>query len=194
MLPLRLLLEDHFQHVVVLGFISEGINYRSVFFEVIEDCEHWELLLSTSFKAQWLFTGDRKAAEEHWVYRILADAPKDKLYFVQRGRADIVLLLLKPKSKSGTKLLWPETWNFSQLLLQDNVCAICVCGEALLNVSLRLLRCILNISVGQLLTYQLITPDILISKQSLNLWTLLINLCGVWFGGFLVLMFCCFFI
>lgn len=39
--------------------------------------------------------------------------------------------------------------------------------------------------LGQLRTYQLITPDILISKQFLNLGTLLINFHGVWFGVFL---------
>lgn len=43
-LPLRPLLEHHSQDVIVLGFTSKGINYRSVFFEATEDCEHWELL------------------------------------------------------------------------------------------------------------------------------------------------------
>lgn len=90
-----------------------------------------------------------------------------------------------------------ETWHFSQLLLWDRVCAISVCGRALLKVSLRSLRCISSISAGQLLTYQLITPDILISKQSLSLWTL-INFVGFGlFGGFLLVCFgfvvCCFF-
>lgn len=90
-----------------------------------------------------------------------------------------------------------ETWHFSQLLLWDSVCAISVCGRALLKVSLRSLRCISSISAGQLLTYQLITPDILISKQSLSLWTL-INFVGFGlFGGFLLVCFgfvvCCFF-
>lgn len=67
---------------------------------IVKDCS------APRSRANDLFAGNSKATEEHWVHRILSDAHKDKLYFVQTGRVDTVLFSLKPKQKSGTKLKW----------------------------------------------------------------------------------------